>query len=89
VRAVLSLGGGAGERDASEVDLRDALNIARRQEAPSLELRAARDLASMLAERDERHQALELLAPVYGGFTEGFATADLQEAKSLLEELRT
>jgi predicted ATPase len=71
------------------VDLRDALNIARRQEAPSLELRAARDLASMLAERDERHQALELLAPVYGGFTEGFATADLQEAKSLLEELRT
>ena len=57
VRAVLSLGGGAGERDAAEVDLRDALNIARQQEAPSLELRAARDLASMLAERGERHQA--------------------------------
>ena len=89
MRAVLSLGRGAGERDAAEADLRCALNIARQQEAPSLELRAARDLASMLAERGERQQALDLLAPVYGGFTEGFATADLKEAKALLDELRT
>ena len=89
VRAALSLGGGAGERDAAEADLRCALKIARQQEAPSLELRAARDLASMLAERGERQQAADLLAPVYGGFTEGFATADLKEAKALLDELRT
>ena len=89
MRAVLSLGGGAGERDAAEADLRGALKIARQQEAPSLELRAARDLASMLAERGERQQAADLLAPVYGGFTEGFATADLKEAKALLDELRT
>ena len=89
MRAVLSRGGGAGERDAAEADLRGALNIARQQEAPSLELRAARDLASMLAERGERQQAADLLAPVYGRFTEGFATADLKEAKALLDELRT
>jgi adenylate cyclase len=89
MRAVLSLGGGAGERDAAEADLRRALKIARQQEAPSLELRAARNLASMLAERGERQQAADLLAPVYGGFTEGFATADLKEAKALLDELRT
>ena len=87
MRAVLALGRGAGERDAAEVDLRSALNIARQQEAPSLELRAARDLASMLAERGERQQAAELLAPVYGWFTEGFDTADLKDAKALLDEL--
>ena len=64
------------------------LRIARQQEALSLELRAARDLASMLAERGERQQAADLLAPVYAGFTEGFDTADLKEAKALLDELR-
>ena len=53
-----------------------------------LELRAARDLASMLAERGERQQADDLLAPVYGWFTEGFDTPDLKEAKALLDELR-
>ena len=74
-------------RPAAEADLRGALNIARQQEAPSLELRAARDLASMLAERGERQQAADLLAPAYGRFTEGFATADLEEAKALLDEL--
>lgn len=89
MRAVLLLGDGGSERDAAEADLRDALNIARHQEAPSLELRAARHLASMLAERGERQQAADLLAPVYGGFTEGFATADLKEAKALLDGLRT
>ena len=72
-----------------EADLRAALTIARQQEAPSLELRAARDLASMLAERGERQQAADLLAPVYDAFTEGFATADLEDAKALLDELRT
>ena len=43
----------------------------------------------MLAERGERQQAADLLAPVYCGFTEGFATADLKEAKALLDQLLT
>jgi hypothetical protein len=74
MRAALALRYGVGEREAAEADLRRALDIARQQEARSLELRAARDLASMLAERGERQQAYDLLAPVYDWFTEGFAT---------------
>jgi len=87
-RAVLLLRIDAGERGAAEADLRRALEIARQQEAPSLQLRAARDLARLLAEQGERQQAVDLLAPVYGGFTEGFHTPDLMEAEALLEELR-
>jgi predicted ATPase len=87
VRGVLLLRGGADGRDAAEADLRRALEIGRQQEALSLELRAARDLASMLAERGEREQAVDLLAPVYGKFTEGFDTPDLKEAKALLDEI--
>jgi predicted ATPase len=86
-RAVLSLRAGAGERGAAEADLRRALQIARQQEAPSLQLRAARDLARVLAERGERSQAADLLAPIYAWFTEGFDTPDLKEAKALLDEL--
>ena len=88
MRAVLALRDGASGRDADEADLRHALEIARQQEARSLELRAARDLASMLAGRGERQQAHDLLAPVYGWFTEGFDTPDLKEAKALIDELR-
>ena len=83
MRAVLSLGAVRASATPPRRTFAGALNIARQQEAPSLELRAARDLASMLAERGERQQAPDLLAPVYGGFTEGFATADLKEAKAL------
>ena len=86
-RAILLLSAGLGERAAAETDLRRALEIARQQEAPSLELRAARDLARLLAERGERQQALDLLAPIYGWFTEGFDTLDLMEAKALFEAL--
>ncbi len=86
MRAALTLS--AGDRDAAETDLRRALEVAREQEAPSLQLRAARDLGRLLAERGERRQAADLLAPIYGGFTEGFDTADLVEAKELLEQLR-
>jgi predicted ATPase len=53
-----------------------------------LQLRAARDLAQLLAERGERQLAADLLAPIYGDFTEGFDTPDLVEAKALLDELR-
>ena len=86
-RATLALRHDAGGRDAAEADLRRALEIARQQEAPSLELRAARDLASVLAERGERQEAHDLIAPIYGWFTEGFDTADLKEAKALIDKL--
>ena len=72
---------------AAEADLHQAIALARDQEAPALELRAARDLAGLLADRGERRQACDLLAPVYGCFTEGFATPDLIEAKALLDAL--
>jgi predicted ATPase len=75
-------------RRAAEIDLRRALEIGRQQEAPSLQLRAARDLARLLVEQGERQQAVYLLARVYGGFTEGFETPDLREARALLDELR-
>ena len=68
----------------AEHELRTALSISRSQAAKSLELRAARDLARLWAERGERQRALDLLAPVYDWFTEGFDTPDLVEAKALL-----
>jgi class 3 adenylate cyclase/predicted ATPase len=64
-----------------------ALEVARAQQGRSLELRAACDLARLWAERGERSRAAELLAPVYGWFTEGFDTTDLKEAKALLDGL--
>jgi predicted ATPase len=70
-------------------NLRRALQIAEQQEAPSLQLRAARDLARVHAERGERSQAADLLAPIYAWFTEGFDTPDLKEVKALLDELAT
>jgi predicted ATPase len=67
--------------------LQRALDVARRQEAKSLELRAAMSLARLWQQQGKRAEAYDLLAPIYGWFTEGFDTADLQEAKALLEEL--
>jgi predicted ATPase len=64
-----------------------ALAIARRQQAKSFELRAAVSLARLWQQQGKRAEAYKLLAPIYGWFTEGFDTADLQEAKALLEEL--
>ena len=64
-----------------------ALTIARRQEAKALELRATMSLARLWQQQGKRTEAHDLLAPIYGWFTEGFATADLQEAKALLDEL--
>jgi len=64
-----------------------ALDIARRQQAKSWELRAATSLARLWQRQGKRAEAHELLADVYGWFTEGFDTADLREAKALLEEL--
>jgi predicted ATPase len=65
--------------------LRRVLDVARRQEAKSLELRVAVSLCRLWQQQGKRQEAHDLLAPIYGWFTEGFATADLQEAKTLLE----
>ena len=64
-----------------------ALAVARQQQAKSWELRAAMSLARLWRDQGKPQQARELLAPVYGWFTEGFDTLDLKEAKALLEEL--
>jgi predicted ATPase len=61
--------------------------LPRRQQAKSLELRAAMSLSRLWQQQGKRDAAHELLAPVYSWFTEGFDTPDLQEAKTLLEEL--
>jgi class 3 adenylate cyclase/predicted ATPase len=65
-----------------------AIDTARRQEARSLELRAAMSLARLWRDQGRVDAARDLLAPIYGWFTEGFDTADLKDAKALLEELR-
>jgi predicted ATPase len=72
---------------AAKACFEQAIAVARRQHAKSLELRAATSLACLWADRGERQQALDLLAPLYGWFTEGFDTPDLMDAKSLLDAL--
>ena len=76
-------------RDArvAEAALDAALAAARHQSSRIFELRAACDLARLWADRGERRNAHDLLAPVYGWFTEGFGTADLKDAKALLQDL--
>ena len=71
----------------AEACFQRALDVARRQEAKSLELRTTMSLSRLWQQQGKRAEAYELLAPVYGWFTEGFDTADLQEAQTLLEEL--
>jgi predicted ATPase len=71
----------------AETCLRQALEVARRQQAKSLELRAAISLARLWQSQGKRAEACTLLAPIYGWFTEGFDTANLQEARALLEGL--
>jgi predicted ATPase len=76
-----------GSSDEAEACFHEALDIARRQQAKALELRTAMSLARLWQRQGKRAAAHALLAPIYGWFTEGFDTADLQEAKALLEEL--
>jgi predicted ATPase len=61
--------------------------VAREQQAKSWELRAAMSMSRLWRDQGKSHQARELLAPVYGWFTEGFDTRDLKEAKALLDKL--
>ena len=73
--------------DEGQACLQQAIGIAQAQQAKSLELRAVANLARWWGEQGRRAEACDLLAPVYGWFTEGFDTADLKEAKALLDEL--
>jgi predicted ATPase len=82
------LEGAAGAAQAAEVRFREGLDWARRQGALSWELRCASSLARLWHEQGSTKRARELLGPVYGRFTEGFASADLVAAKALLDSLR-
>lgn len=78
-----------GLAESAEADLREAIDLARPRQVRALELRAAMPLARLLRDRGDAAGAQALLAPVYEGFAEGFDTADLLEAKALLEDLAT
>ena len=75
--------------EAAEASLRKALEVAGLQCAKGWELRAATRLARLWCDQGKRDEARNLLAPIYGWFTEGFDTRDLKEAKALLEELQS
>jgi predicted ATPase len=79
----------SGKPEAAKIEahFERALTVARQQQAKSWELRATMSLARLRRDQGKPHQARELLAPVYGWFTEGFDTLDLKEAKALLDEL--
>jgi class 3 adenylate cyclase/predicted ATPase len=87
LRGVLLLRQTMPQQEEAETWLQRALDVARRQEAKSLELRAAMSLGRLWQQQGKRQEAHGLLAPVYNWFTEGFDTADLQDAKALLEAL--
>ena len=87
LRGVLLLRQPGTPQAEAETWLQRALDVARRQEAKALELRAAMSLARLWQQQGKHAEAYDLLTPIYGWFTEGFDTADLQEAKALLEAL--
>ena len=87
LKGKLLLRQGTPDEHQAETCFLQALDVARRQKAKALELRAAMSLSRLWQQQGKRMDARELLAPIYGWFTEGFDTADLQEAKALLEEL--
>jgi predicted ATPase len=75
------------QTEAAEACYHEALTIAQRQQAKSLELRAAMSLARFWRDQGRRDEARDLLAAIYGWFTEGFDTPDLKDAKTLLDQL--
>jgi len=87
LKGVLLLARSTENQVEAEACFHEALAIARHQQAKSLELRAAMSLARLWQRQGQHAEARELLAPVYGWFTEGFGTTDLQEAKALLDAL--
>jgi len=87
VQGELVLAQAADQHAQAEACFQHALDVARRQQARSWELRAAMSLSRLRQQQGKQAEARALLAPIYGWFTEGFDTADLQEAKTLLDEL--
>ncbi|MGH8070976.1 MAG: ATP-binding protein [Candidatus Entotheonellia bacterium] len=87
LRGELLLQSSVAQPEEAEACFQQALAVARREQAKSWELRAAMSLSRLWQQQGKQAEVRELLAPVYGWFTEGFDTADLQEAKALLEEL--
>jgi predicted ATPase len=76
-----------GQTETAKSDFGEARALAQKLGAKAWELRATMSLARLLAKQDRRDEARTMLAEIYGWFTEGFDTADLKEAKALLEEL--
>jgi class 3 adenylate cyclase/predicted ATPase len=89
LKGALLLAQSTEHRREAEACFQQALTIARRQQAKSWELRAATSLARLWQRQGKRAEARELLAPIYGWFTEGFDTADLRDAQTLLRALAT
>jgi predicted ATPase len=87
-RGELLLRASAGRRAQAERQFLRCLELARAQGCRTIQLRAATSLARLRAEQGRRAEAHDLLAPIYGWFTEGFDTPDLQAAKALLDRLR-
>ena len=77
-----------GDRSEVEASFHQALAVAHQQQAKLWELRAATSLARLWRDQGKRAQARDLLTPIHGWFIEGFDTADLKDAKALLDELR-
>jgi predicted ATPase len=87
LKGELLLQGSSENSTEAETCFHDALAIARTQQAKSFELRTARSLSKLWQQQGKRQEAHDLLAPIYGWFTEGFDTADLKDAKAWLDEL--
>ena len=86
LKGELTLAQPSAQKEAEAYILK-AIDIARQQQAKSLELRATMSLARLWQQQGMRHEAYQTLSEIYNWFTEGFDTRDLQEAKTLLEEL--
>jgi class 3 adenylate cyclase/predicted ATPase len=87
IKGELLLGQDVPDKEQAETCFQKAIEVARRQTAKSLELRAVMSLSRLWQKQGKNEQARQLLAEIYGWFTEGFDTADLKAAKALLEEL--
>jgi predicted ATPase len=87
LRGELLLARSQSDHAEAETCFRQAVDVARHQGAPGWELRAATSLSRLLGRQGKRDEARQTLAHVYDRFTEGFDTADLREAKAILEEL--
>jgi len=76
-----------GESQLAEADFREAIALAQKMSAKAWELRAATSLARLLRDTGRRDEARAILSEIYNWFTEGFDTADLKDAKALLDQL--